>query len=229
MRIYPGFKRLLDIFASFTMLLVLGPFLLFIAFLIRRDGGPALYRGERVAMGGGIFLMLKFRSMVLEADKMGASSTAEDDQRITSVGKFIRKFKIDELMQFVNVLKGEMSIVGPRPQVKWAVDLYTEDERGILSVRPGITDFASLWARNEGEILQGSKDPDGDYLRIIAPEKTRLALYYAKHLSLANDLKIVIATFTAVFLRRDPAWCMPPGTAPSPEVGTLVAPEAVQS
>jgi lipopolysaccharide/colanic/teichoic acid biosynthesis glycosyltransferase len=109
-----------------------------------------------------------------------------------------------------------MSVVGPRPQVQWAVDLYNEEERQILSVRPGITDFASLWARNEGEILDGSPDPDADYLRLIAPEKTRLALYYVRHMSLWNDAKIIIATALAAFLKRDPSWCLPRGTAPQP-------------
>ncbi len=222
MRIYPAAKRALDVLASLVVLTLLGPLLLVIAWAIRRDGGPALYRGDRVGLKGKPFKMLKFRSMVLNADKMGASSTAEDDPRITKVGKLIRKFKLDEFTQFINVLKGEMSVVGPRPQVAWAVELYTDEERGILDVRPGISDFASLWARNEGEILMGSKDPDADYLRIIAPEKTRLALYYAHHLSLWNDAKVVLATFAAVFLRLDPAWCMPAGAKPSPEAGTLV-------
>jgi len=213
---YAPFKRLFDLILAAAVLLVLGIPMLIVAAIIRRDGGPALYRGRRVGLNGTAFDMLKFRSMVMNADQIGASSTGNDDPRITAIGHFIRRFKLDELSQFINVLKGEMSVVGPRPQVQWAVDLYTEEERKILTVRPGITDFASLWARNEGEILDGSPDPDADYLRLIAPEKTRLALYYVRHMSLWNDLKIVVATALAAFLKRDPSWCLPADTAPQP-------------
>ncbi|MBV6459160.1 MAG: UDP-glucose:undecaprenyl-phosphate glucose-1-phosphate transferase [Fimbriimonadaceae bacterium] len=220
---YAPFKRLLDLVLATLVLLILGLPMLIIAAIIRKDGGPALYRGKRVGLEGKSFDMLKFRSMVMNADKIGASSTGNDDPRITRIGHFIRRYKVDELAQFLNVLKGEMSVVGPRPQVQWAVDLYTEEERQILSVRPGITDFASLWARNEGEILDGSPDPDADYLRLIAPEKTRLALYYVRHMSLWNDLKIVVATAFAAFLKRDPSWCLPDGTAPQPTPVRLAA------
>jgi lipopolysaccharide/colanic/teichoic acid biosynthesis glycosyltransferase len=146
--------------------------------------------------------------MVVNADKIGASSTADDDPRITRPGKVMRKFKLDELPQFINVLRGDMSLVGPRPQVQWCVDLYTPEERRILNVRPGITDWASM-SYDEGEVLKGSTDPDGDYMRIIHPTKMRLGLYYVDHGSFLVDLKILLATALAIFLRLDPSWCVP--------------------
>jgi lipopolysaccharide/colanic/teichoic acid biosynthesis glycosyltransferase len=156
--------------------------------------------------------MLKFRTMVVNADKLGGSSTSDDDARLTSAGKFMRRLKLDELPQLVNVVNGEMSFVGPRPQVEWAVNLYTPEERGLLTVRPGITDFASLRFRNEGEILRGSTDPDRDYLEKIAPQKIRLGLYYVRHYSLWVDVKIVVATLLSI-AGLDPSWCLPPATA----------------
>jgi lipopolysaccharide/colanic/teichoic acid biosynthesis glycosyltransferase len=153
--------------------------------------------------------MLKFRSMVVGADRRGASSTSEDDPRITSVGRLLRRFKLDELPQLLNVLRGDMSFVGPRPQVQWAVDLYSDEERALLSLRPGVTDFASLRFRNEGEILKGSSDPDRDYLLKIAPAKIRLGLHYVRNCSLWTDLRIITATALSV-LGVDPGWCLPP-------------------
>lgn len=193
-------KRLFDLLVSAVALIVLSPVLLVFAWLIKRhDGGPVFYRGRRVGLNGRVFEMLKFRTMVLNADKMGASSTAEDDPRITAVGHTMRRYKIDELPQLINVLRGEMSIVGPRPQVEWAVALYSERERALLSVRPGITDYASIRFRNEGEILAGSADPDRDYLEKIAPEKIRLGLLYVETHTLMTDLRIIAATAYAVF------------------------------
>jgi lipopolysaccharide/colanic/teichoic acid biosynthesis glycosyltransferase len=136
--------------------------------------------------------------MVVNAEKLGASSTAEDDARTTRLGRFLRRWKLDELPQLINVVKGEMSFVGPRPQVQWAVDLYTEEEKALLAVRPGITDYASIRFHNEGEILRGSKDPDKDYLEKIAPEKTRLGLKYVRNHSLWIDLKIILASLWLV-------------------------------
>jgi lipopolysaccharide/colanic/teichoic acid biosynthesis glycosyltransferase len=146
---------------SFLGLMVIFPLLLTIGLLIKlEDIGPVFYRGLRVGRYGKPFRIFKFRTMIVDAEKTGGSSTADDDMRITKVGRCLRKYKLDELPQLINVLKGEMSIVGPRPQVQWAVSQYTEDEKGVLSVRPGITDYASLRFPNEGEILRGSKDPD---------------------------------------------------------------------
>lgn len=193
-------KRLFDLAMSIAALAVLGPVLLVFAWLIRQhDGGPIFYRGKRVGLNGRMFEMLKFRTMVLDAEKLGASSTAEDDLRITGPGHIMRRYKVDELPQLINVLRGEMSLVGPRPQVEWAVKLYSERERALLSVRPGITDYASIRFRNEGEILAGSLDPDRDYLEKIAPEKIRLGLHYVNTYSVAVDLRIIAATAYAIF------------------------------
>ena len=162
--------------------------------------GPIFYRGRRVGLQGKPFHLFKFRTMVHNAEKIGGSSTAADDTRITRIGKYLRKHKLDELPQLINVLKGEMSLVGPRPQVKWAVDLYTQEEKALLKVRPGITDYASLRFSNEGEILKGSRDPDRDYMEQIHPEKMRLSLEYIKDMSLKTDLKIIVMTLKNLLL-----------------------------
>ncbi len=188
-------KRSFDMALSAMGLAVLSPVMLLIAALIKlEDAGPVLYRGERVGKNKRPFRMLKFRTMVVNAEKLGASSTSDDDSRITKTGRFLRRCKLDELPQLINVFKGEMSLVGPRPQVKWAVELYSENEKRLLSVRPGITDYASIRFRNEGEILKGSTDPDRDYLEKIAPEKIRLGLLYVDSASIITDMKIILLT-----------------------------------
>lgn len=188
-------KRALDLIGAAAGLVVLSPLLAGIVLAIRlEDGGPIFYRGLRVGLHGRPFRIYKFRTMVVDAEKIGGSSTPGDDPRITRVGKRLRRFKLDELPQLLNVLVGDMSFVGPRPQVAWAVDLYTEAERALLSVRPGITDYASIRFRNEADILRGSLDPDRDYLEKIAPEKIRLGLLYVRHRSLRIDLRILAAT-----------------------------------
>lgn len=200
--LYGFFKRVFDIISSLAVLVLLSPVLLVIAVLIKLDSpGPVFYRGTRVGKGGKPFEMLKFRTMHETAERTGVTSTAEDDPRITKTGRFLRKFKIDELPQLINVLKGEMSIVGPRPQVLWAVERYDEDERLLLSVRPGITDYASLRFSNEAEILKGSKDPDKDYLEKIAPEKIRMGLDYVKTQSFRTDIKIILLTFKKILIK----------------------------
>jgi lipopolysaccharide/colanic/teichoic acid biosynthesis glycosyltransferase len=206
-------KRFFDILFSLAVLVLLGPFLLLVAVLIKVGSlGPVFYRGERVGLGGRPFRIYKFRSMVVDADRKGASSTAEDDPRITRIGGFLRKYKLDELPQFINVLVGDMSVVGPRPQVAWAVELYRPEERKLLDVRPGITDYASIRFRNEGEILRGYPDPDKAYLELIAPEKTRLGLEYVRDHSLWVDVKIIVMTFVSIF--RKPESTPTPTTAP---------------
>lgn len=206
---YFFFKRGMDIFVSLGVLLVAAPFLSVIALWIRCDSeGPVFYKGHRIGKNGKPFKIYKFRTMVLNADKIGGSSTPENDSRITKIGKILRRYKWDELPQLWNVLKGEMSLVGPRPQVAWAVDLYTPEERAILALAPGITDYASIRFRNEAEILKGSLDPDKDYLEKIAPEKLRLELEYLHFCSFPEDLKILLATFL-VMLGQDPAWAVP--------------------
>jgi lipopolysaccharide/colanic/teichoic acid biosynthesis glycosyltransferase len=191
-------KRTFDILAAAMGLFFLSPLLLLVAVLIRRDGGPAFYRGSRTGLNGKEFKIYKFRSMVVNAEKIGASSTSDDDCRITPVGKIIRRFKIDELPQLINVLKGEMSFVGPRPEVKKFTDIYTEEEKVLLELRPGITDWASLWNSDEGELLAGSLDPDKDYLEKIRPKKIQLQLKYYKERSFLIDIKIILLTILKV-------------------------------
>jgi lipopolysaccharide/colanic/teichoic acid biosynthesis glycosyltransferase len=192
-------KRLFDIIFSFCGLLLLSPLLIVIVFLIKReDGGPVFYRGDRAGLHGQPFRICKFRTMVVDAEKLGGSSTADDDPRITRIGKWLRKYKLDELPQLVNVLKGEMSIVGPRPEVPHYVDMFTEEEKTILSVRPGITDWASLWNPDEGRVLAGSPDPEKAYMEKIRPTKIRLQLKYVRERSFWTDLKIIAQTFVVV-------------------------------
>jgi lipopolysaccharide/colanic/teichoic acid biosynthesis glycosyltransferase len=192
-------KRVLDLLVSGVGLIVLSPLLFALALWIKLDSaGPVFHRGLRVGRNETRFRMLKFRSMVQNAHLIGGTSTPEDDPRITRAGKFLRKYKLDELPQLLNVFRGEMSLVGPRPQVPWAVDLYTPEEKTILRMRPGITDYASLRFRDEGEILRGSTDPDKDYMEKIHPEKMRLSLEYARTHSTWMDCKILASTVAAV-------------------------------
>src|SRR5690348_3236398 len=170
-------KRLLDLLASSVGLICCSFLLCAMAILVKLDSrGPVFYRGVRVGKNGKLFRMYKLRTMVVNAERLGASSSADDDPRLTRAGRLLRRYKLDELPQLLDGLVGGMSVVGPRPQVQWAVDLHDERERQLLAVGPGITDYASIRFRNEGEILRGSADPDKDYLAKIAPEKTRLAL-----------------------------------------------------
>jgi lipopolysaccharide/colanic/teichoic acid biosynthesis glycosyltransferase len=192
-------KRTIDLLVSCVGLIVLSPVLVALAFWIKLDSsGPVFHRGLRVGRDEARFQMIKFRSMVHNAHLIGGTSTPEDDPRITRAGKFLRKYKLDELPQLLNVFRGEMSLVGPRPQVPWAVDLYTQEEKTILRVKPGITDYASLRFRDEGEILRGSTNPDKDYLEKIHPQKMRLSLEYARSHSTWMDCKILARTVAAV-------------------------------
>jgi lipopolysaccharide/colanic/teichoic acid biosynthesis glycosyltransferase len=196
-------KRFFDIVAAAVGLLFLSLFLFFIALRIRReDSGPVFYRGERVGLHGKPFRIFKFRTMVVDAERLGASSTSDDDQRITSIGKFLRKYKLDELPQLINVLVGDMSLVGPRPEVKKFTDLYTDQEKVILTVRPGITDWASLWNPDEGALLKGSLDPDNDYVEKIRPEKIRLQLKYVRERSFWTDIKIIFLTLKTIIFKQ---------------------------
>lgn len=196
-------KRLFDMSAASVLLLILFPLILIVAIAITlEDRGPILYRGVRVGLRGRRFRICKFRTMVLDADRIGGPSTAEDDPRITKVGRALRKYKLDELPQLVNVIKGEMSCVGPRPEVEMEVETYTEEERQLLEVRPGITDRASIRFHNEGEILKGSADPHEAYRRLIRPEKIRLGLEYTRHPSLMNDFRILGATVMTLIRTR---------------------------
>lgn len=178
--------------------MLFSPVFIVLSWLIRKDGGSVFYRGERIGLHGAPFRIFKFRTMVVDAEKIGGASTADDDARITPVGKFLRKYKLDELPQLINVLKGDMSIVGPRPEVKHYTDLFTEEEKDILSVRPGITDWASIWNADEGAVLAGAVDPEKAYMESIRPKKLKLQMMYVRRHSLFIDFKIIWLTLLAI-------------------------------
>lgn len=196
-------KRLFDIFISSLALILLSPVFLVFAWRIKSfDNGPVFYRGERVGLHGKIFRIYKFRSMIVDAEKTGVSSTSKHDDRITPVGHLLRRTKLDELPQLINVFVGDMSVVGPRPEVKKFTDLYSDKEKVLLNIRPGITDYASIWNADEGEILKDSKDPDADYLKLIRPEKIRLQLKYYQEMSLWTDVKIIYLTVRKILFKN---------------------------
>jgi lipopolysaccharide/colanic/teichoic acid biosynthesis glycosyltransferase len=195
-------KRFFDILFSAIGIILLGPLMAILAMAIKKSSsGPVLYRGIRVGRGGKLFRMLKFRTMVVNAEALGGSCTGDDDPRITSIGRRLRKYKLDELPQLLNVLRGEMSFVGPRPEVKQYVAMFSEEEKQILNVRPGVTDLATLWDSDEGALLAGSSDPERIYLETIRPEKMRLQLEYVRKRTLLLDFRIVCST-VALVLRR---------------------------
>jgi lipopolysaccharide/colanic/teichoic acid biosynthesis glycosyltransferase len=203
-------KRSTDVSLSLIGLLLLAPLLGLIGLAVRTlTSGPALYRGTRIGRSGRTFELLKFRTMRIDAEQVGGSSTPDGDPRVTRLGAFLRKYKLDELPQLWNVLVGHMSLVGPRPQVPWAVERYTEEEKILLTVRPGITDPASLRFSNEGEILRGHSDPDRAYFELIHPEKMRLSIHYVKNRSLLGDLRILVATLGAALGRRPDRTALP--------------------
>ena len=195
-------KRILDITVSLLGLIVLSPLLIAVAIAIwLQDFHSPFYVPFRMARGGGKFHMVKFRSMVVDADKTGVNSTSGNDRRITTVGRVVRKFKLDEVMQLWNVLKGDMSLVGPRPQAELEARLYTEVEARMLTVRPEITDPASIVFSDEGDILYGSAHPDLLYNQIIRPWKSRLALAYIDHRSFWIDVRLIVLTVATIFSR----------------------------
>jgi len=196
-------KRFFDIIVSLIVLLLTFPVIIVISILIKlEDGGPVLYKANRVGLNDSLFIMYKFRTMIVNAETLGPSSTSADDVRITRIGGFLRKYKIDEITQFINVLKGDMSIVGPRPEVKKFTDIYTEEEKRILTVKPGITDWASIWNSNEGKILEGEEDPDKVYMEMIRPEKIRLQLKYVNKHNFLIDLEIIFLTVRKVLIGK---------------------------
>lgn len=189
-------KRIFDIFLSIIILLIFLPFGLILSiWILLESKGGIFYRQERIGYLGKPFYILKFRSMSKDADKHGKLTVGMHDARITKSGYFLRKFKLDEFPQFINVLKGEMSIVGPRPEVKEYVDLYTEEQRKILSVKPGITDYASIEFYNENELLGNSIDPQKKYIEDIMPKKIEMNKKYLDNPSLKHDLSIMWQTF----------------------------------
>lgn len=192
-------KETLDRSCALIGLVLLSPLLSVLCLLTwLHDGRSPLYVAARAAKGGGSFRMVKLRSMVAGADRIGASSTAADDLRVTRIGHFIRRWKIDELSQLWNVLKGDMSLVGPRPQVLSEVASYTTAERRLLSVKPGITDFSSIVFADEGEILRGAADPDLAYRQLIRPWKIRLGLFYVERRTFLIDLRLIQLTLVRI-------------------------------
>ena len=190
------FKRLFDFIAAFCGLLITSPLLIIISILIKFDSkGPVFYRPERGGRFGIPFRIYKFRSMVIDADKIGGPTTSGNDPRVTRSGRFIRKCKLDEISQLINVVRGEMSLVGPRPEVVWKVEKYSQEEKITLELRPGITDWASIWNSDEGGVLADAQDPDAVYEEVIRPIKMKLQLYYYETRNFFEDLKIIFYTF----------------------------------
>ncbi len=192
-------KRAMDIVLSACALAVLWPLLLLIALAIWIDDpGPVFYRQVRVGRNGKTFRIFKFRSMVMDADKKGLAITVGRDSRITRVGAVLRKTKLDELAQLLNVLLGQMSFVGPRPEVPKYVELYTPYQRQVLLVRPGITDYASIAYRNENDLLAGAPNPETMYIEQIMPDKIELNMKYLREISPLADIRLILKTIVAV-------------------------------
>lgn len=195
-------KRCFDILVSGLGLLVAAPFLGAVMLMIYLyDRHSPLYVASRVGRGGVPFKMYKLRSMVVSAEKLGGSSTGNHDARITPVGRFIRKYKLDEFSQLWNVFKGDMSLVGPRPNTVGDVKLYTQTERRLLDIQPGITDFSSIVFSDEGNILEGAADPDLRYNQVIRPWKNRLGLLYVDNHSLWVDVQLIVLTLVTIVSR----------------------------
>ncbi|MEE4257202.1 MAG: sugar transferase [Bacteroidales bacterium] len=193
-------KRLFDILLSLPALLILLPFMLIISIWIIVDSrGGAFYRQQRVGRHNRNFSMLKFRSMHPGADRKGLLTVGGRDPRITRAGYFLRKAKLDELPQLFNILAGQMSIVGPRPEVRKYVDLYNEDQMKVLDVRPGLTDYASLEYINESEILSQHDDPEKAYIEVIMPAKLELNLKYIRERTMGKDVRIILQTLGGMF------------------------------
>jgi lipopolysaccharide/colanic/teichoic acid biosynthesis glycosyltransferase len=195
-------KRLFDIVIAAVGLVLASPVLLPVMFLIWwQDKFSPFYIAPRVGKNERSFQMVKLRSMIKNADRSGVDSTSAQDNRITRVGHFVRRYKLDEVTQLWNVLKGDMSLVGPRPNVKRETDLYTREEKKLLTVRPGITDFASIVFSDEGEILAGKPDPDIAYNQLIRPGKSRLGLFYIERSNLWLDIRLIWLTVVAALSR----------------------------
>ena len=189
-------KRLFDIFASGLGLLYLSPLFLILAIWIKLDSkGPVFYRQVRVGRGNKDFRIFKFRSMRVGSDKQGLITVGGHDPRITRPGYFIRKYKLDEFPQLINVFIGDMSLVGPRPEVRKYVDMYTPEQMHVLDVRPGVTSLASIRYRNENELLDKAEDPDQFYIDVVMQDKLAIDLEYVKNASFWYDIKLIFQTF----------------------------------
>ena len=196
-------KRLFDFIASFFGLILLIPIFVIVALWIKADSrGPIFFRQERVGFQGINFRIHKFRTMVLDAEKKGKQITVGTDSRITIVGEFLRKYKLDELPQLIDVLVGNMSLVGPRPEVSKYIDYYSDDEKhDVLSVKPGITDNASIEFRNENELLASSDDPEATYINEVLPKKIALYRKYVRERSFFGDVAIIFKTIFLIIKR----------------------------
>ena len=196
-------KRIFDLLLAFIGLIIASPILIPVIFLVWvQDWHSPFYVAPRVGKNEKPFKMLKLRSMIVNADKSGVDSTSSNDKRITGVGMFIRKYKLDELSQLWNILIGDMSLVGPRPNVKRETDLYTIEEKKLLTVRPGITDFSSIVFSDEGDILMDQSDPDIAYNQLIRPGKSMLGIFYIENRTFIIDIKLVYLTVIAIISKE---------------------------
>jgi lipopolysaccharide/colanic/teichoic acid biosynthesis glycosyltransferase len=192
-------KRLFDIVISFLGLIFLSPLFILIVIIMKANSkGGIIYKQLRVGINNKDFMIFKFRTMYVDSDKLGLLTVGGRDARVTKLGYYLRKFKLDELPQLLNVLIGDMSFVGPRPEVRKYVDLYTQRQMLVLNVRPGITDMASIAFRNENELLSEQEDPDGYYIDVIMPKKIQINLDYLKERNLIKDIGVIVKTFSAI-------------------------------
>lgn len=192
-------KRIFDILFSLTGLIILSPLFFIIIIAVKFNSkGSSLYVQKRVGVNGKDFNLYKFRTMFLDSDKKGLLTVGGRDPRITGTGYYLRKYKLDELPQLYNVLKGDMSFVGPRPEVRKYVNLYSKEQKKVLSIRPGITDVASIKYRNENEILDGQENPEEYYIENILPDKINMNLNYLNDRSFFKDVKVIFNTLTAI-------------------------------
>lgn len=196
--------RMLDVLFSFLGIILLSPFFLLTALFIKlSSSGPILYKQSRIGLNGADFSVYKFRTMLLNSDKLGLITVGGRDPRVTSIGYYLRKFKLDELPQLINVFLGDMSIVGPRPEVKKYVDLYTEEQKKVLFIRPGLTDWASIIYRDENVILGESSDPEKDYIEKVMPDKLNYNLIYIENYGPLEYFKIIFKTLWHIVVPID--------------------------
>ena len=197
------FKVIVDKILSFIVLIIFLPFIMiFLLSIFLSDFSNPIYISDRVGKDFKKFKLFKIRSMIKNASSTGVTSTSNNDNRITPLGKYIRKFKFDEILQLINVIIGDMSLVGPRPQIESEVKLYSDFEKGLLSVKPGITDFSSIIFSDEGEILKNSSNPNKDYNDLIRPWKSKYGIFYIKHMSLKIDIILIFLTILSIFNRK---------------------------
>jgi len=188
-------KRLFDLFLSIPSLFILSPVFLLSAILIKLDTpGPIIFTHTRAGQNGRPFKLYKFRTMVKDASKLGPPITYANDMRITKIGRLLRKFKVDEMLQIINIVKGDMSVIGPRPEIKKYIDIYEKDYRDVLKIKPGMTDYALIAFRNEEEILSSFSDVEEGYIKEVLPKKIELYRKYMNEMSLGTDIRIFFAT-----------------------------------